>query len=153
MVALYSGLRAPLWVAEVWKPDYSKDFRLPLLTSAVQAGLPTSVEELIEGKISSSDLLIKNRRSTFFVKVTGDSMLDAGIRPGDTLVVDKSLEVLDGRIVVAQINGELTVKKFRFDGKTIFLEPDNPDYPVIFITEEMEFSIWGVVTQIIHSMI
>ena len=79
-------------------------------------------------------------------------MLGAGIHPGDLLIVDRSLEARDGKIIIAVVNGELLVKRLRLEGTQPYLVAENPDYPQLKITEAMEFQIWGVVTSVIHSV-
>jgi len=95
--------------------------------------------------------LIKNPAATFFVRVTGYSMIGAGIHSGDLLVVDRSLEPRDKSVVIAVIDGELTVKRIRI-GKKITLEPENENYSVQQITEDADFQVWGVVTNVIHAL-
>ena len=96
--------------------------------------------------------LIKRPSATFFAKVSGDSMIGVGIHEGDILVVDRSLEPVPGKIVLAILNGELTVKRLHKEGNQIFLAPENPAFPLIEVTEEMDFSIWGVVTSVVHDL-
>ncbi|MBN2511725.1 MAG: translesion error-prone DNA polymerase V autoproteolytic subunit, partial [Sedimentisphaerales bacterium] len=96
--------------------------------------------------------LIKNPPATFFVRVSGDSMVGAGIHSGDLLIVDRSLEPRDKNIVIAAINGSLTVKRIRIYRKKICLEPENTDYAVQEIGTDAEFQVWGVVTNVIHPL-
>jgi DNA polymerase V len=117
---------------------------------AVAAGLPSPAEDYIEGKIDLNRHLIKNPADTFLVRVTGDSMINAGIHSGDVLVVDRSLEPQTERIVIAVLDGELTVKRINYDQGRIYLMPENPDYPIIAIEEGMNLQVWGVVTNVIH---
>lgn len=79
-------------------------------------------------------------------------MIDVGIHPGDLLIIDRSLRPQNGKIVVAVINSELTVKRLFKEKEQLFLMPENPNYPAIEITEDMNFMIWGVVTNVIHSL-
>jgi DNA polymerase V len=79
-------------------------------------------------------------------------MIEAGIHSGDVLVVDRSLKPLDQKIVIAVLNGELTVKRMHYQKRRLFLMPANPNYPAISVTEEMELQVWGVVTNVIHSV-
>ncbi len=120
---------------------------LPLFTSKVRAGLPSPADDHIEKRLDVSEYLIQQADATFFVTITGDSMRDAGLLSGDKAVVDRAKQASVGDIVMAVIDGEFTIKTL---GKTKTgaprLIPANPDYPVINITEEMSFEIWGVVT-------
>jgi DNA polymerase V len=118
----------------------------------VEAGFPSPAEDYVEGQLDLNKHLIKHPAATFFVRATGDSMIHAGIFPGDILIVDRSIEPVDKKVVIAVINGELTVKRFRkIDGKA-FLVPENEKYRAIELTEETGGEIWGVVTNVIHSL-
>ena len=128
----------------------STRYALPLYMDAVSAGLPTQSEDYIEGKIDLNRHLVKNPTSTFLVRVTGDSMIEAGIHSGDALIVDRSLKPDDQKIVIAVLNGELTVKRMHYEKNRLFLMPANPNYPAIAIAEGMELQVWGVVTNVIH---
>ena len=122
----------------------------PLFTCGVSAGFPSPADDHIDRKLDLNELLIQNPVATFFVRVAGDSMQDAGINHGDILVVDRSLEATSGKIVIAIVNGELTVKRFVQDHSSCQLVAANPDYPPVEITEDTDFSVWGVVTSVIH---
>jgi len=124
--------------------------KMPLFTSHISAGFPSPADDYIEKRLNLNDLLIKNRASTFFVKVSGDSMLDAGIHNGDILVVDRSKTPVNNSIVIAVLNGELTVKRIRKTRKKLYLAPENEDYAEIEITKDMDLTVWGVVTNVIH---
>ena len=118
----------------------------------VAAGFPSPAEDYIEGKLDLNRHLIKHPAATFFVRVSGDSMIDAGIHPGDILIVDRSLEPADKKVVIAVIDGELTVKRIRIKKGRIYLMPENEKYKPIEIEKEMNFDIWGVVTNVIHPL-
>ena len=122
----------------------------PLITCGVSAGFPSPAEDHIDRKLDLNELLIQHPVATFFVRVAGESMKDAGINHGDILVVDRSLEATSGKIVIAIVNGELTVKRFVQDNSSCQLVAANPDYPPVEITEDTDFSTWGVVTSVIH---
>lgn len=122
----------------------------PLFTCGVSAGFPSPADEHIDRKLDLNELLIQHPVATFFVRVAGDSMKDAGINHGDILVVDRSLEAASGKIVIAIVNGELTVKRFVQSHASCQLVAANSDYPPVEITEDTDFSIWGVVTSVIH---
>jgi DNA polymerase V len=124
--------------------------RLPLVSASVEAGFPSPADDHLERGIDLNEELIRNPAATFLVRVKGDSMRDAGIHSGDVLIVDKSLTPTDRKIVVAMIDGNFTVKRFRKRGGQVFLEAENPDFPPIEVTEGQELSIFGVVSYIIH---
>jgi DNA polymerase V len=128
------------------KPIYS----LPLFLSSVEAGFPSPAEEYLEGMLDLNKLMIKHPAATFFVRAAGDSMSGAAIHPGDILMVDRAEEAVSGKIILAVVNGEFTVKRFIKKGRNISLQPENPRYPVIEITPESDFQVWGVVTWVIH---
>jgi len=127
-------------------------YALPLYASTVRAGFPSPADDYIERKLDLNQHLIKHPAATFFVKASGDSMIHAGIQSGDMLVVDRSLEPAHGRIVIAAINGELTVKRLSRQNNQVKLLAENPDYPPIDITDEQDLVIWGVVTHVIHQV-
>lgn len=127
-------------------------FRLPLYHCPVTAGVPSAVDDKIDQEIDLNDLLIKRPADTFFVKVTGLSMIQAGIQDGDILVVDRSVEPSSKKIVIASINGELTVKRLSIKGKKIQLLAENDAFSPIEISNEMSFQILGTVTSVIHVM-
>jgi DNA polymerase V len=116
----------------------------------VFAGFPSPAEDYIEGKLDLNKHLIKHPAATFFVKVTGDSMTNAGIHPGDILIVDRSLEPADKKVVIAVVDGNLTVKRIRKIKGKVFLMPENEDYEPLQIKQEMNVEVWGVVTTVIH---
>lgn len=126
-------------------------YQLPLYGSVVKAGFPSPADDYIESYLDLNRHLIQHPASTFFVRASGDSMINAGILDGDLLIVDRSIEPVHGKIVIAAINGELTVKRFyQKDGLTQ-LCPENNNYVPIMITDSMEFFIWGVVLHNIRS--
>ena len=123
---------------------------LPLYLATVPAGFPSPAEDYIDRKLDLNEHLVRNPAATFFVRVDGDSMRDAGIASGDILVVDRSAEARNDSIVVAALDGELTVKRLRHKNGRLFLVPDNPDYAPLEVAPEASFQVWGVVTYIIH---
>ena len=116
------------------------------------AGFPSPADDYIEGSLDLNHHLIKHPAATFFVRVSGESMINAGIYPGDILIVDRSLEAVDKKIVIAVLNGELTFKRLRIRCGNPVLEPENDTYKPIEITPDMAFEIWGVVTNVIHKV-
>ena len=134
--------------------DYieNKGFALPLYSCTVRAGFPSPADDYIVENIDLNKYLIKHPTATFLVKVAGDSMIDVGINPDDILVVDRSLEVKNGDIIIVAINGELTVKKLSKTSKGVFLMPANKKYQPIPIHDFNDNVIWGVVTNVIHKL-
>ena len=118
----------------------------PLMTSPAACGFPSPAEQYVESPLDLNQLLVKNPPATYFVRAAGDSMTGAGIDPGDILVVDRSLEVSDGAIIIACIHNEFTVKYFRRDQHGVYLAPANDAYPLIRFTGEEELRIFGIVT-------
>ena len=142
----------PTRVANVYWPERTTRCARPLFMVSVSAGMPTPAEDYIEGRLDLNRHLIKHPTTTFFVRVAGDSMRDAGIHSGDILVVDRSLEPNDANIVIAVVDGELTVKRIAHRDGQIILLPDNPAYEPLEIRPDMEFEVWGVVTSVIHHL-
>lgn len=127
--------------------------RLPaLMTSAVAAGFPSPADDHAEDRLDLNSLLIKHPAATFFVRVSGDSMLERGIHDGDLLIVDRSLEASDGSVVIAIIDSELTVKELRRRNGRVWLIPANTAYPPVPLAADSETHIWGVATCVIHSL-
>ena len=127
---------------------------VPYILSRISAGFPSPADDYIENNLSISELLIKNQLSTFLMKASGESMIEAGINDGDVLVVDRSLEARSRDIVIAIFEGNLTIKRLiiKADGSAI-LKSENPLYKNILISEYTELEIWGVVTSAIHQFI
>lgn len=128
----------------------AKGYQLPLYESRVQAGFPSPADDHVADRLSVNDLLVRTPAATFFVRVQGQSMRDAGMHDGDLLVVDRSLPATPGKIVIAVVDGELTVKRLQRGPNGVVLHAENPDYPDIVVGPESEFGIWGVVTNVIH---
>lgn len=127
-------------------------YGLPLFGTRVSAGFPSPADEHMEGPLNLNTYLIPRPASTFFVRVSGDSMIDAGIKPDDLLVVDRSLFPKEKDIVIAVVDTELTVKRFSKRPDGIYLLPENKKYSPLKISLESEFSIWGVVTAVISCL-
>ncbi len=137
-------------IAEIYGFDQKRKIVRPLLLCGISAGFPSPADDYIDRLLDLNELLIKNPPATFFVKVAGDSMTGAGINNGDTLIVDRSIEAANGKIVIAVVNGELTVKRLVKSNNSCSLVAENPDYASLEISEESQFEIWGVVTSVIH---
>jgi DNA polymerase V len=121
-------------------------FEIPMAGTAISAGFPSPADDFLERRLEISELLVKNPEATFYAKVQGNSMQDAGIDDGDILIVDKSLTPKNGDIAVCYLDGEFTVKKIEIKKQEIRLIPANNNYPPVKITEDHDFTIWGVVT-------
>ncbi|MCK4406248.1 MAG: translesion error-prone DNA polymerase V autoproteolytic subunit [Bacteroidales bacterium] len=139
-------------VFEIFKPDKSAIKELPLYSDLISAGFPSPAEDYIDKKLDLNEYLIKNRPATFLVKVNGNSMINSGIYDGDILVVDRSAEPANNKIVIGVIDGEFTVKRIIKKAKKLFLQPENENFKPIEITEDMDFKIWGIVTFAIHKL-
>ena len=139
----------------IHRADTSSRLPIPLAIASVKAGFPSPAQDYMSEDIDLNEVLIKNREATFYVRISGDSMTNAGIMDGDLAIVDKALEARDGDIVVAFIDGDFTIKQFRMDksGQYGWLLPWNEHYPKILVNEENNFIIWGVVTYVIHAVL
>ena len=125
---------------------------LSFFDTSVPAGFPSPADDFLERKLDLNEYLIKNPTATFFVRVRGSSMIQAGIFSEDILVVDRSLEPQNNMIVVAVLDGEFTVKRIQTSRNQICLIAENRNYKPIKITEEMKFEVWGVVTGVIKDL-
>ncbi|MGI6354680.1 MAG: translesion error-prone DNA polymerase V autoproteolytic subunit [Lentisphaerae bacterium] len=133
------------------KPE-SDDFP-PLMASSVMAGFPSPAEQYIDTKLDLNRLLAPHAAATFFVRASGDSMTGVGIHSGDILVVDRSLEAVDGSIVIAAVDNDFTVKRLRKTPRRICLESANPEFADIELSSESELRLFGVVTAVIHRFV
>lgn len=130
-----------------------EDFRtvgVPMYVDRVSAGFPSPADDYVESALDLNDYLIRNRAATFMVRVSGESMIGAGIHDGDVLVVDRSREAVPGCIVVAVLDGELTVKRLKRRGGIYVLAPENPRYEPIEVGPEQELTVWGVVSGVVR---
>lgn len=131
--------------------DAGLSLRLVLMSPvAVAAGYPSPAQDYFDGRIDLNEHLIKDITSTFVVRVTGDSMERAGISDGDELIVNRALEPKDGSVVIAVLDGELTVKRLRITATGVVLQAENPRYPDIRVPGLSELTIWGVATRCLH---
>ena len=125
---------------------------VPAVGRRVRAGKPTSGDDYQEESVDLGKHLVRDPSSTFLMKVDGWSMRDAGIADGDELVVDRGVRPVDGRIVIAEIDGELTVKRLRRIATGWLLQASNPDFADIPIGDKNDLHIWGVVTRVLHAV-
>lgn len=133
-------------------PDFQSKIKFLFVKDGVSAGFPSPAADFMEDTIDLNKELSKNPLATFFVKVSGNSMIDAGIDHNDVLVVDRSLEPKNNKIAVCFINGEFTVKRISVKKDEMFLMPENKNYKPIKVTSETQIIIWGIVTYIIKSV-
>ncbi|MBN2108470.1 MAG: translesion error-prone DNA polymerase V autoproteolytic subunit [Deltaproteobacteria bacterium] len=140
----------PVEVQAISKNGSTKKLRLVLYAAAIPAGFPSPAEDYIDKRLDLNEHLIKHPAATFFVRVAGHSMINAGIHDGDTLIVDRALEPAGKKIVIAVLNGEMTVKRLRKLRGRLYLMPENESFPPIEVTEGSDFQIWGVVSSVIH---
>ena len=139
-------------IKEVYKFEKTTKLKRPLIGSEIQAGFPSPAQDYIEATLDLNEHLISHPAATFFVKVQGYSMINAGIYPDDMLIVDRALEAASGKIIVAILEGDLTVKRLLIENEKWFIVPENEGYESIEITEDTDFSVWGVVTYAIHKV-
>ena len=131
---------------------FHKVLDIPFYESNVSAGFPSPAEDFMDLDLNLQEYLVQHPSATFCVKVTGDSMQNAGIFSGDVMVVDRALEPKNKTIVLAVLDGEFTVKRIHKKGDSLYLNPENENFKPIEITEEIDFKVWGVVTHIIHKV-
>jgi len=133
--------------------EANKKTNTPMFLDSVSAGFPSPATDYMENKLDLNEYLVQHPAATFIVKASGPSMMEAGILSGDLLIVDRSIKPKNDNIVIASVFGDLTVKKLRKKGSSLFLVSANNEYSSIEVKEEMECFIWGVVTYVIHKAI
>ena len=119
---------------------------------AVECGFPSPARDFTEGTIDLNEELIPHPNATFIVRARGDSMVGSGIYPGDLLIVDRSIKPRNESIIIAVLDGELSVKILRFKNNQVNLSSSNKNYKDVLVSEEMDFTIWGVCTNVIHNL-
>lgn len=127
------------------------EFSLPFY-EGIRAGFPSPAADFIDTSIDLNKHLIKHPSATFYARAKGDSMRDAGIFDGDLLVVDKSIEPVDGKIAICYVEGEFTVKRIRIENDQVWLVPANSNFQPLCIKDGNDLMIWGVVTHVIKSL-
>lgn len=140
-------------IKEVHTPSQYEAQGISMMCCSVSAGFPSPADDYVESPLSLDELVTRRPESTFFVRASGESMLGAGIRNGDILVVDRVEDPRPGAVVIAMVSGEMLVKRLSKGGEHWFLEAANPSYQSIEITEELECVIWGVVTHVLHTFV
>jgi DNA polymerase V len=133
--------------------DIPSQCPLPLASCHVQAGFPSPADDYMEGSLDLNQHVIKHPSATYFVRASGDSMTGAGIFNGDLLIVDRSLDPVHGRVVIAEVDGQLTVKRLSKLDNRVLLESENESYPPIELQEGNEVVVWGIVTHVLHNLL
>ena len=123
-----------------------------LINAGISAGFPSPAGDFKQERISLDKELIKNKEATFFARVSGESMINAGLEDGDLIVIDRSLEPTNNKIAVCFIDGEFTVKRLQVKKNKIWLKPENTNYKAIEVKEDNELRIWGIVTNVIKKL-
>jgi DNA polymerase V len=135
-----------------YQPELESDLAIPYIAEGVAAGFPSPATDFLETTIDLNKELCKNPLSTFYIKVKGNSMIDAGINDKDVLVVDRSIEPKNNAIAICFIDGEFTVKRIKIEKDCAYLMPENNDFSPIKVTTENQLIIWGIVTYVIKSI-
>jgi len=130
----------------------SKQFTQHQVKTANATGFGAAADDYAERGIDLNEQLVRNKPATYFFKMKGDAMQEAGIFDGDVLIVDRSVKLADGKIIVAVLNGELLVRRFHKNFSSAFLIPENNRYKAINLAEFTDFALWGVVIYSIHSV-
>ena len=133
-------------------PEQHENSGVSFMDTGISAGFPSPADDFNEQRLSLDDELVKNKEATFYARVSGQSMIGAGLDDNDLLVIDRSLEPENNKIAVCFLDGEFTVKRLRVQHGEVWLQPENPDYPIIKITEANNFVIWGIVTNVIKKV-
>ena len=139
-------------ISQIRKPCTESLIKLPLFSSRVSAGFPSPADDLLESHLDLNRYLISQPAATFFMRFEGEPMLESGLQQGDLLIVDRSVEVTEQKIVVASVNEDLVIRRVSRNRRRLQLLSENPNSQVISITQDTEFQIWGVVTYVIHAL-
>lgn len=137
---------------ELFSVESNLFIELPIVKSGISAGFPSPADDFLDSSIDLNKELIKHPSSTFYGRVRGNSMINAGLNDGDLLVIDKSLEPRNGKIAVCYIDGEFTIKRIKIDKDCVYLLPANTEYNPIKVTADNDFIVWGIVTNVIKSV-
>ncbi len=137
---------------DFYKSALVEKLNIPFMGSRISAGFPSPADDFLESSIDLNKELVKRPQSTFYARVKGVSMIDAGIDDGDLLVIDKSLSAKNGSIAVCFVDGEFTVKTLKLDKNTCWLMPANSNYKPIKVTPDTNFQIWGIVVHVIKTV-
>lgn len=146
-VRLYTGD-----IIQIFSADTDSELYLPYVEEGISAGFPSPALDFIDQSIDLNRHLVKHPSATFYGRVKGYSLKNAGIDDGDLMVIDRSLEPVNGKIAVCFIDGEFTAKRIKVTKEEVWLMPDNEDYSPIKITEDNHLMIWGIVTHVIKAV-
>lgn len=135
-----------------YAPVFVESRLIPAGVGLVPAGFPSPAQDYSDTEIDLTKMLIRDELSTFIVRVSGDSMEGAGIYDGDELIVDRSIEPRDGHVVIAVVDGEMTVKRLRVTATAVILQAENAEYPDVTVPELSDLRIWGVATTCLHHL-
>lgn len=136
---------------EIFKAQALAEVEIPLVEGGISAGFPSPAQDFSEHSIDLNKVLIQHPASTFYGRVTGDSMKDLGIEDGDLVIIDKSLPPANGKIAVCFIDGEFTMKTIKIEKDCCWLMPANERYAPLRVDEDSDFIVWGIVTHVIKS--
>lgn len=136
---------------DIFTPDLSTNCPLPFADQGIQAGFPSPAQDYISESIDLNREIVHHPASTFYGRVSGESMKDEGIAPGDIIVIDRSLEPMDGDLAVCCLDGEFTLKRISLRPNAVWLIPSNEQFDPILVTPDRRFEIWGVVTHTIRN--
>ena len=134
------------------KPEKGNNLGQWLVEQGISAGFPSPADDFKEIRISLDKELVKNKEATFYARVSGESMIEAGLDDGDLLVIDRSISPENGKIAVCFIDGEFTVKRIKKEKNKLYLMPENKKYKPIELKEENELIIWGIVEYVIKKV-
>ena len=141
----------PISNIELFKANTKSVLRVPLVSEGISAGFPSPAQDFMDLSIDLNKVLIKNPSTTFYGRISGNSMKDLGIDDGDLIIIDKSLPPTDGKIAVCFIDGDFTVKTIKLGKDCCWLLPANAQYKPIKVTADNDFLIWGIVIHVIKS--
>lgn len=136
---------------DIYKADVDSHLPLPYADEGIQAGFPSPAQDHMNESIDLNREIVKHPASTFYGRVSGNSMIEEGIEPGDIIVIDRSLEPVNGDLAVCCVDGEFTLKRISLQPNAVWLIPSNETFDPILVTPDCRFEIWGVVTHTIKS--
>lgn len=139
-------------IIDIFSADTETVLALPFVDDGISAGFPSPALDFIDLSIDLNKHLVKHPSATFYGRVKGESLINAGINNGDLLIIDRSLEPINGKIAVCYIDGEFTAKRIKIEKEGVWLIPENEDYQPIRVTEGNDFLIWGIVTHVIKDV-
>lgn len=136
---------------DIYRADVSSSLPLPYADEGIQAGFPSPAQDHMNESIDLNREIVRHPASTFYGRVSGDSMIDEGIEPGDIIVIDRSLEPCNGDLAVCCLDGEFTLKRISLQPNAVWLIPSNESFDPILVTPDCRFEVWGVVTHTIKA--